>query len=198
VDLCGEESFGTSSSHAREKDGLWAVLFWLNLVAVTGRPVDGLVTDHWDRFGRHAFARHDWYIADGAQAALVMRELESNLDRLAGAPAADTHVDRADSFSYRDPVDGSLAVGQGHPVVPGGWVTHRLPAVRHGHPGRHAQDLPGALSPARRELPGQRAGPDRGARAGCRRARQDPRIDRGRKRRPESSSLLRPRRPAGD
>jgi phosphoglucomutase len=113
VDLGGEESFGTSSSHAREKDGLWAVLFWLNLVAVTGRPVEGLVQDHWDRFGRHAFARHDWYIADGEQAALVMRELETNLADLAGKPAAQTHVDRADSFSYRDPVDDSLAVGQG-------------------------------------------------------------------------------------
>jgi phosphoglucomutase len=128
VDLCGEESFGTSSSHAREKDGLWAVLFWLNLVAATGRPVEGLVTDHWNRFGRHAFARHDWYIADGAQAALVMRELETNLAHLAGKPAADTHVDRADSFSYRDPVDGAVAVGQGIRLflADGSRVVYRL------------------------------------------------------------------------
>jgi phosphoglucomutase len=113
VDLCGEESFGTSSSHAREKDGLWAVLFWLNLVAITGRPVRTLVEDHWRRFGRYAYARHDWYIEDGARAAEVMRGLEGRLEVLAGEPATDTHVERADSFTYRDPVDDTVAAGQG-------------------------------------------------------------------------------------
>jgi phosphoglucomutase len=113
VDLCGEESFGTSSSHAREKDGLWAVLFWLNLVAVTGRPVDRIVEDHWRRFGRHAFARHDWYIADGDAAAAVMRGLEVRLDRLPGAAAGTTRIEGADSFTYRDPVDESVSSNQG-------------------------------------------------------------------------------------
>ncbi|MFU8896032.1 MAG: alpha-D-glucose phosphate-specific phosphoglucomutase [Gammaproteobacteria bacterium] len=113
VDLCGEESFGTSSSHAREKDGLWAVLFWLNLVAATGRPVSGLVEDHWRRFGRHAFARHDWYIADGAQAAAVMDGLESRLSSLAGEALANTRIEGADSFTYRDPVDATVSAGQG-------------------------------------------------------------------------------------
>jgi phosphoglucomutase len=113
VDLCGEESFGTSSSHAREKDGLWAVLFWLNLVATTGRSVRELVEDHWRRFGRHAFARHDWYIPDGARAAEVMRVLEARLGSLAGEAAADTTIERADSFDYRDPVDDSVSAGQG-------------------------------------------------------------------------------------
>ena len=113
VDLCGEESFGTSSSHAREKDGLWAVLFWLNLVAVTGRPVSGLVEDHWRRFGRHAFARHDWYIPDGDKAATVLGELEHTVGNLAGVELAGVRIDRADSFTYHDPVDGSVASRQG-------------------------------------------------------------------------------------
>ena len=113
VDLCGEESFGTSSSHAREKDGLWAVLFWLNLVATTGRSVRELVEDHWRRFGRYAFARHDWYIPDGERAAEVMRVLEARLGALAGVAAADTTIERADSFDYRDPVDDSVSAGQG-------------------------------------------------------------------------------------
>ncbi|NHA13580.1 alpha-D-glucose phosphate-specific phosphoglucomutase [Thioalkalivibrio sp. XN279] len=113
VDLCGEESFGTSSSHAREKDGLWAVLFWLNLVAVTGRPVAGLVQDHWRRFGRHAFARHDWFIADGAVAAGIMAGLEGRLAELTGQALAGARVTRADSFTYTDPIDGSVSAGQG-------------------------------------------------------------------------------------
>lgn len=113
VDLCGEESFGTSSSHAREKDGLWAVLFWLNLVAVTGLPVTTLVENHWQRFGRHAFARHDWYIPDGDRATAVMTGLEKRLDGLAGTGLAGTRIERADNFTYRDPVDGSVSTGQG-------------------------------------------------------------------------------------
>jgi phosphoglucomutase len=113
VDLCGEESFGTSSSHAREKDGLWAVLFWLNLIAATGQPVTTLIENHWRRFGRHAFARHDWFIPDGDRAAKVMRALEVRLDGLAGAAVAGTRVTSADSFAYRDPVDGSTSAGQG-------------------------------------------------------------------------------------
>jgi phosphoglucomutase len=128
VDLCGEESFGTSSSHAREKDGLWAVLFWLNLIAVTGRPVSGLITDHWRRFGRHAFARHDWFIADSARAAGVMAKLEERVATLAGAGVADTRVERADSFTYHDPVDASVATGQGIRVflADGSRLVYRL------------------------------------------------------------------------
>jgi phosphoglucomutase len=113
VDLCGEESFGTSSSHAREKDGLWAVLFWLNLMAVTGRPVHGLVEDHWLRFGRHAFARHDWYIADSGRAAAVMTALESGLPALAGTSVENSRIEHGDSFTYRDPIDDSVSTGQG-------------------------------------------------------------------------------------
>ena len=128
VDLCGEESFGTSSSHAREKDGLWAVLFWLNLVAVTGRPVAGLVQDHWRRFGRHAFARHDWFIPDGALAARVMDELEGRLGTLAGQVLTGGRVTRADSFTYTDPVDGSVSADQGLRVFldGGSRIVYRL------------------------------------------------------------------------
>jgi phosphoglucomutase len=128
VDLCGEESFGTSSSHAREKDGLWAVLFWLNLVAVTGRSVSGLVEDHWRRFGRHAFARHDWFIADGARAGEVMTALEARIDALAGIEVADTRIERADSFTYQDPVDGSVSARQGLRVflADGSRLVYRL------------------------------------------------------------------------
>lgn len=113
VDLCGEESFGTSSSHAREKDGLWAVLFWLNLVAATSRPVQGLVQDHWRRFGRHAFARHDWFIPDGERAGAVIQGLEARLAELKGGRLSSTSIRDADSFSYSDPVDGSVSSSQG-------------------------------------------------------------------------------------
>ena len=128
VDLCGEESFGTSSSHAREKDGLWAVLFWLNLVAVTGRPVAGLVRDHWQHYGRHAFARHDWFIPDGALATRVMQELEARLGNLAGQPLAGARVEDADSFAYTDPVDGSVSANQGLRVFldDGSRIVYRL------------------------------------------------------------------------
>jgi phosphoglucomutase len=128
VDLCGEESFGTSSSHAREKDGLWAVLFWLNLVAATGRPVSGLVQDHWRRFGRHAFARHDWFIPDSALAGRVMSELGPRLETLAGEACAGTRVTRADNFDYTDPVGGTVSAGQGLRVFleDGSRIVYRL------------------------------------------------------------------------
>lgn len=128
VDLCGEESFGTSSSHTREKDGLWAVLFWLNLVAAAGRPVAGLVQDHWRRFGRHAFARHDWHIPDGERAAGIMRELEAGLDHFPGITAAGSRVTHADSFTYQDPVDQAESSGQGIRIFmdDGSRIVYRL------------------------------------------------------------------------
>jgi phosphoglucomutase len=128
IDLCGEESFGTSSSHAREKDGLWAVLFWLNLVAATGKPVATLVEDHWRRFGRHAFARHDWFVPEGERAAQVMSELEARLGQLSGTSLADTRIERADSFDYQDPVDRSVSEGQGLRVflADGSRIVYRL------------------------------------------------------------------------
>ena len=113
IDLCGEESFGTSSSHAREKDGLWAVLFWLNLQAVTGKDVNDIVRDHWAEFGRYAYCRNDYFVADATKATRVMTGLEKRLGSLAGHTCQDLLIERADSFTYVDPVDGSESRNQG-------------------------------------------------------------------------------------
>jgi phosphoglucomutase len=117
ADLCGEESFGTSSSHAREKDGLWAVLFWLNLQAATGLDVPALVAAHWREYGRHAFCRHDYFIPDPAIGRDVLDGLESGVGTFVGKEAAGSRVNLADIFSYHDPVDGSTSDHQGVRVV---------------------------------------------------------------------------------
>ena len=109
VTLCGEESFGTSSSHAREKDGLWAVLFWLDLMAARREPLPVIMRKHWAEYGRDFFLREDYDIPDAAQAAEVMRALEAALPRLPGKDGIAT----ADSFTYTDPVDGSVSRNQG-------------------------------------------------------------------------------------
>ncbi|MGB5623234.1 MAG: alpha-D-glucose phosphate-specific phosphoglucomutase [Gammaproteobacteria bacterium] len=113
VDLCGEESFGTSSSHAREKDGLWAVLFWLDLQAATGKDVPSLIRDHWREYGRHAFCRHDYFIADAATGRSVFDGIEGAVGTLVGKRGASVTVSHADVFSYHDPVDGSTSDHQG-------------------------------------------------------------------------------------
>jgi len=113
VTLCGEESAGTGSSHVREKDGLWAVLLWLNILAVTGKSVAGLLAEHWARYGRNYYSRHDYEAVDSAVAEAIMADLEARLDDLPGAQAAGLTVARADVFSYHDPVDGSVAKAQG-------------------------------------------------------------------------------------
>lgn len=111
--LCGEESFGTGSDHVREKDGLWAVLFWLNLLAVDGRSVRDIVHDHWQRFGRNFYSRHDYegVNADGAQA--LVEGLRARLDRLPGETLGELRIAWADDFAYTDPVDGSVSRHQG-------------------------------------------------------------------------------------
>jgi phosphoglucomutase len=111
--LCGEESYGTGSSHVREKDGLWAVLFWLNLQAATGQSVEQLVRAHWARFGRHYYSRHDWEGIPTERADALMAELRGRLPSLAGQTLGGLHIARADDFAYSDPVDGSLASHQG-------------------------------------------------------------------------------------
>ena len=113
IDLCGEESFGTGSSHVREKDGLWAVLFWLNLIARTGRGVTGIVHEHWRRYGRNAFNREDFFIPDAQRGREVMRHLEESVPSLVGRRFGDLSVERADIFEYLDPVDGSVSRNQG-------------------------------------------------------------------------------------
>ena len=111
--LCGEESAGTGSDHVREKDGLWAVLLWLNILAVTGRPVAELMSDHWARFGRNYYSRHDYEDVETARANALYDGLRARLTALPGAAFAGLTVETADEFAYDDPVDGSHSARQG-------------------------------------------------------------------------------------
>jgi phosphoglucomutase len=115
--LCGEESFGTSSDHTREKDGLWAVLAWLNVLAATQLSVREIAVAHWRRFGRHYYARHDYEELSAAAAAKVTHTLAGTLGSLVGKTYGDYTVSLADEFSYQDPIDGSLATHQGLRIV---------------------------------------------------------------------------------
>ena len=117
VTLCGEESFGTSSSHTREKDGLWAVLAWLNVLAVTGKSVQQIATEHWARHGRHYYVRHDYDELPTTTANGIVDGLRKALPALAGSRQGDWTVSQADEFAYTDPVDGSVATGQGLRIV---------------------------------------------------------------------------------
>ncbi|SEQ69649.1 phosphoglucomutase [Solimonas aquatica] len=117
--ICGEESFGTSSVHTREKDGLWAVLAWANVLAATGLSVQELAQQHWARYGRHYFARHDYEELDTALAENLMRQAASLLPTLAAQSFASWTVTQADEFSYHDPIDGSVAAAQGHRIICG-------------------------------------------------------------------------------
>ncbi len=113
ITLCGEESFGTGSDHVREKDGLWAVLFWLNLLAARRESVEAIIRAHWRRFGRHYYMRHDYEVMDAELAADLLDALRRRLPHLVGTLLGPRHVDLADDFSYVDPVDGSESTGQG-------------------------------------------------------------------------------------
>ncbi len=113
VTICGEESAGTGSDHVREKDGLWAVLLWLNILAVRGISVDALAREHWARFGRNYYARHDYEAVDSAAANALIAELTAALPGLAGRSFGPLTVAVADSFTYEDPVDGSVSANQG-------------------------------------------------------------------------------------
>lgn len=117
ITLCGEESFGTSSSHVREKDGLWAVLAWLNILAVTGKSVQQIADEHWQRFGRHYFARHDYEDLPIAIANKLMQDLAALTSTLVGQRHADWTVSQADDFGYHDPVDGSATQHQGLRII---------------------------------------------------------------------------------
>ena len=111
--ICGEESAGTGSDHIREKDGLWAVLLWLNILAVRKMSVDALAGTHWARFGRNYYARHDYEDLPGADAENLMNALKAGLSNLTGTTFGDLEVTLADSFTYDDPVDGTLSANQG-------------------------------------------------------------------------------------
>ena len=113
ITLCGEESFGTGSDHIREKDGLWAVLFWLNILAVRGCSVAEVMAEHWSRFGRHYYSRHDYEAIASEAAHGLYDRLKAMLPELVGQPFAGLTIATADDFAYSDPVDGSLTSGQG-------------------------------------------------------------------------------------
>lgn len=111
--ICGEESAGTGSDHVREKDGLWAVLLWLNILAATGKSVDELARDHWARFGRNYYARHDYEGVDSVAADTLMRNLRGKLATLPGTRIGALTIAQADDFAYTDPTDGSVSANQG-------------------------------------------------------------------------------------
>jgi phosphoglucomutase len=123
ITLCGEESFGTGSDHVREKDGLWAALFWLNLLAERRQSLQDIVQAHWREYGRTYFTRHDYEGIDTDGAAALMQGLEHKVDGPVGS-----EILAADNFHYVDPVDGSEAFGQGLRLFPegGGRIVYRL------------------------------------------------------------------------
>lgn len=157
--LCGEESFGTGSDHVREKDGLWAVLFWLNILAAHGGSVVQIVTEHWRRFGRNFYSRHDYEALESGPAEALMEHLRQA--DLTGATLGGRKVALHDDFSYTDPVDGSVAAKQGVRVIfeDGARIVYRLSGTGtegatlrvylerfEPDPARHTQDTQAALA----------------------------------------------------
>ncbi|UBF28171.1 alpha-D-glucose phosphate-specific phosphoglucomutase [Kovacikia minuta CCNUW1] len=113
ITLCGEESFGTGSNHVREKDGLWAILFWLNILAVRRQPVAQIVKEHWQMYGRNFYSRHDYEGINPERANQLMRHLYEQIASLRGQKLGAYEVEFSDDFSYIDPVDGSISQNQG-------------------------------------------------------------------------------------
>lgn len=113
ITLCGEESFGSGSNHVREKDGLWAVLFWLNLIARKRQSVADIVHEHWQKYGRDIYCRHDYEAVDTAIANGILEHLRGQLSHLPGKSWGENVVKFADEFSYTDPVDNSVSANQG-------------------------------------------------------------------------------------
>jgi len=128
ITLCGEESFGTGSDHVREKDGLWAVLFWLNILASRGESVEQIVRAHWRDFGRNYYTRHDYEEVPADAARAVMARVQEQLAALPGTTVAGRRVQSADDFAYHDPVDGSTSEHQGLRIIfaDGARIVYRL------------------------------------------------------------------------
>jgi len=128
ITLCGEESFGTGSDHVREKDGLWAVLFWLNVIAARGESVAQIVRAHWATYGRNYYTRYDYEAVPTEAANGVMAHLRSQLSRLPGTSLGGRAVRAADDFAYTDPIDGSVSAKQGIRVLfeDGARIIYRL------------------------------------------------------------------------
>ncbi len=113
ITICGEESFGTGSNHVREKDGLWAVLFWLNIIVKSRKPARSIVREHWSQFGRDYFTRHDYEGLDAERAGEMISRLREDVSGLPGRQAGELSIQAADDFTYTDPVDGSVSEEQG-------------------------------------------------------------------------------------
>ena len=160
--LCGEESAGTGSNHIREKDGLWAVLLWLNILAVRQQPLAAIVRDHWETYGRHFYSRHDYEAVDSAAAESVMQGLREQIATMPGNRAASLIIEKADDFAYTDPVDNSTSEHQGIRVyyTNGARSVFRLSGTGtegatlrvylesyQPDPAKHNQDLQQALAP---------------------------------------------------
>ena len=128
ITICGEESAGTGSDHVREKDGLWAVLLWLNILAERRQPVEDIARDHWAVHGRNYYARHDYEALPADQANALMAELEGRSQELRGQTHGDFTIGNASAYSYLDPVDGSESAGQGIviPFTEGSRIVFRL------------------------------------------------------------------------
>ncbi len=162
VTLCGEESFGTGSNHIREKDGLWAVLFWLNILAARKQPVAGIMQQHWKEYGRNFYTRHDYEELILEEAQGIMEHLEQQFATLEGRRLGSYRVEQCDNFSYTDPVDGSTSSGQGIRILfeDGSRIVYRLSGTGtvgatlrvyiesyEPDPGKHQQDPQHALAP---------------------------------------------------
>lgn len=117
VSLCGEESFGTGSDHVREKDGLWAVLMWLNILAVRKMSVAEILSDHFARYGRNYYSRHDYEALPVELAETMLGDLRAKLGSLKGTQTEGLTVESSDEFCYTDPVDGSVSEGQGFRIL---------------------------------------------------------------------------------
>ena len=128
IALCGEESAGTGADHIREKDGVWAVLFWLNVLAVRGEPAAAIVADHWRRFGRHFYRRHDYEGLPADRAGGLVEKLREGLAGLPGRRLGASIVSAADDFAYTDPVDFSVSAQQGIRIefADGARIVYRL------------------------------------------------------------------------
>lgn len=161
VTVCGEESFGTGSNHVREKDGLWAVLFWLNIVAVRKESVKDIVTKHWAEYGRNYYSRHDYEEVDATAANTLVTTLREKLATLPGTSYGNLKVASTDDFAYHDPIDHSVSKNQGIRILFEGGsrivlrlsgtgtagATLRLYVERYeADPARHAIDTQEALA----------------------------------------------------
>ena len=113
ITLCGEESFGSGSDHIREKDGIWAVLFWLNMIAIKQQNVEQITRSHWKQFGRHYYTRHDYEAVDTVLADQVINALRNKADELTGSEISGEKITLCDDFQYSDPVDNSVTTHQG-------------------------------------------------------------------------------------